>query len=213
MDAGGAGIDENGNYWNSVWSGAYYPNLTDINGAATVIDLGFSSASGTDSFNGPAGDTTVNGPTDSVYNAVALGNMGADEAVFDYYVNSTFQIQGLDPTKTYDLTFFASRKFATDSTTVFTVYTDNTFTTAVASVSLNHQNPSATWQHNQDTVAILTGLSPQTSNILYVGFEGAGGNSGYLNTLQISEVPEPSTFALYAGFLALGFILWRRNRS
>lgn len=205
--------DVNGNYWNSVWSAAFYPDLIDIDGNATVIDFGFSTAGGTDSYNGPAGDTTVNGPADSVYNAVALGNLGVDEAVYDFYVNSTFQIQALDPTKTYDLTFYSSHKFSADDATVFTVYTDNTYSTPVASVSLNHQTPGSPWLHNQDTVATLSGLSPQTGNILYVGFAGSGGNSGYLNAMSITAVPEPSTFALYAGLLALGLIVYRRRRS
>ncbi len=57
--------DVNGNYWNSVWSGAYYPDLIDINGSSSGVAFGFSSAAGNDSYNGPAGDTTVNGPSDS----------------------------------------------------------------------------------------------------------------------------------------------------
>ncbi|NDV62804.1 hypothetical protein G0Q06_10110 [Puniceicoccales bacterium CK1056] len=210
VDAGGAGIDENGNYWTSVWSGAFYPNMVDSTGSATTIDFGFDGApAGTDYFNGPSGSTAD--PTATVYNATALGDLGADEAVYDYYVSGRFQIQGLDPTKTYDLAFFGSHKFSTDDATVYTVYTDNTYTTSVASVSLNVQTPGSPWLHNQDTVASLTGLSPQTSNILYVEFAGSGGNSGYLNAMQITEVPEPSTYALYAGFLALGMILFRRR--
>jgi hypothetical protein len=202
--------DSNGNFWTSVWSGAFYSNLPDSTGAATTIDFGFGSVTGTDSFNGPAGDTTVNGPADSVYDAGALGAFGVDEVVFDYYVSSTFQIQGLDPTKTYDLSFFGSHKFNADDTTVYTVYTDNTYTVPVASTSLLVGTGSA---HNQDTLATISGLSPQTGNILYVGFEGSTGGSGYLNALSVTAVPEPGTFALMMGIGALGLIYVRRRLS
>jgi len=201
--------DVNGNTWNSVWSGAFYSDLLDITGTPTTIDFGFGSAPGTDSFNGPAGNTVDNGPADSVYNAGALGVLGVDEAVFDYYVSSTFQIQGLDPTKTYDLTFFGSHKFNADNTTVYTVYTDDTYSVPVDSISLEVGVGSA---HNEDTVVTLTGLSPQLNNILYVGFDGVTGNSGYLNAMQITEVPEPATAAAALGLVVFGVILIRRRR-
>ena len=100
--------DGNSNYWNSVHSGAYYPDLVDSTGAATAIDFGFDSVVGTDSYNGPAGATDgltqaeIIAATD--IDAVALGDLGVREAAADFYVSSTFQIQGLDPTKTYNLT-------------------------------------------------------------------------------------------------------------
>lgn len=185
--------DDNGNYWNSVWSGEFYPDIIDIDGSTTEVDFGFSSATGTDSYNGPAGVTdelTLEGDvlfTD--IDAVALGNLGgALEAAFDFYVSSTFEIQQLDPTKTYDLTFFGSHKFNTDPTTVYSVYTDGTYTTLVDSVSLEVHEPGSPWLHNRDTVATLTGLAPQTDNILYVKFEASSGDYGYLNALQIEAI-------------------------
>ena len=47
--------DVNGNHWNSVWSGAFYPDVLDTSGNATSIDFGFTNVTGTDSFNGSAG--------------------------------------------------------------------------------------------------------------------------------------------------------------
>jgi hypothetical protein len=176
--------DGNGNHWNSVWSGAYYPNLTDMNGTATAIDLGFVSAPGTDFYNGPSGDTQDPAAVD--INAASLGNLGVNEAVYDYYVSSSFKIEGLDTAKTYNLTFFGSHKYSTDDTTVYSVYTDNTFTTVVDSVSLNVEDGSGAG-HNRNTVATLNGLSPQAGNTLYIKFLGSGGDNGYLNCLQIEE--------------------------
>jgi hypothetical protein len=204
--------DGNGNYWNSVWSGAYYPGLTDIGGNGTSINFGFSAAGGTDSYNGPAGPTSSPVTPAEIaatdIDAVALGNLGVNEAAMDFYENSAFEIQGLDPTKTYNLTFYGSHKFSTDATTVYSVYTDNTYTTLVDSVNLNVQDAASPWLHNRDAVATLTGLSPQASNILYVSFIGSGGNAGYLNAMQIEEVPEPATMAL----LLVGGLLARKRQ-
>lgn len=195
--------DVNGNHWNSVWSGAFYPNIVDTDGTATEIDFGFTTATGTDYFNGPSGATQD--PSVTVYNAAALGRLGLDEAVYDFYVTSTFQIQGLDPTKTYNLTFFGSHKFNNDNMTRYTVYTDDTFSVPVASADLLvGVGP----DHNQDTVVTIAGVSPQANNILYVGFRGASGGDGYLNAMQIEVVPAPPAVAL----LALAGLCPRRRR-
>jgi len=203
--------DLNGNYWTSVWSGAFYPNIVDIDGNVTEIDFGFSSAAGTDSYNGPAGATDVGTPASNVPNtdidAVALGNLGVKEAAFDFYVSSTFQIQGLDPSKTYDLTLFGSHKYNNDNTTRYTAYTDGTFTTPVASTDLLI---GVDGNHNRDTVATLSGLVPQVGNILYIGFAGANGGSGYLNSLQLTAVPEPTAMLLMLSGAALVFGIRRR---
>lgn len=206
------GPDANGNYWNSVWSGAYYPGLVDIAGSATSINFGFSSAGGTDSYNGPAG-VTSNPPTPAEIaatdiDAAALGNLGVKEAAMDFYTNSTFEIQGLDPTKKYNLTFYGSHKFG-GVTTVYSVFTDGSYTTLVDSVNLDVTNAAMPWLHNRDTVATLSGLSPQTANILYVKFEGIEGSEGYLNCFQITEVPEPATLLL----LVAGGLLARRRQK
>jgi len=201
--------DINGNYWTSVWSGAYYPDLIDIDGNTTTIDFGFATPGGTDSYNGPAG-VTSNPPTAAEIaatdiDAIALGDLGINEAAMDFYDTSTFEIQGLDPTKIYNLTFFGSHKYSDDDTTVYSVYTDSTYSSLVDSVSLDVQLAGSPWLHNRDTVATIYGLAPQASNILYVKFIGANGNLGYLNCMQIEEIPEPATVALLfvGGLLAL----------
>src|SRR5690349_17473116 len=53
--------DQNGNYWNSFRTGTFNQNLVDTTNTPTTIDFGFSTAVGTDSYNGPAGPT-VNQP-------------------------------------------------------------------------------------------------------------------------------------------------------
>ncbi len=196
--------DANGNHWNSVWSGTFYSNLLDISGNATPVGLGFTSVVGTDSYNGPAGPTDIFGPGDSVYNAAALGNLGAQNAVYDYYVSSKFQVQELDPLKTYDLTFFGSHKYNDDDITKYTLYTDDTFTTPLTSANLSVGSGAT---HNQSNVVTIHGVAPQSNNKLYVGFQGVNGGNGYLNALQIAEAaappppPEPTSPKVYMHYM------------
>jgi hypothetical protein len=214
--------DPNGNYWNSLVPGFFYTNLIDIDNNATTIDFGFSTPVGTDSFNGPAGPTSFPNPTPAEVaatdiDAAALGNLGVKEAAIDFAASpggadnrTRFEIQQLDPTKRYNLTFFGSHKFSADDTTVYSVFSDNTYTTLVGTASLNVQTPGSPNLHNRDTVAKINGLAPQASNILYVQFVGSTGNLGYLNDLEISAVPEPSALFLMLG--GIGGVLGFRRR-
>jgi hypothetical protein len=214
--------DSNGNHWNSIAPGAFITNLIDTKNNATTIDLGFDTGVGTDSFNGPAGVTSIP-PTPAEIaatdiNAAALGNLGGSLAgPFDFAASpggadnrTRFQIQQLDPTKRYNLTFFGSHKFSTDDATVYSVFSDSTYSTLVASASLNVQQPGSPNLHNRDKVATISNLAPQASNILYVQFVGAAGGLGYLNDFQISIVPEPSALLLTAIGLCLAIGIRRR---
>jgi hypothetical protein len=173
-----ANPDVNGRYWNSVQSSNYYANLVDQTNATTTVDLGFDYAYGTDSFNGPGG----------VFDAGSLGPLGVTNAVNDYYVNSRFQIQSLDTGRTYRLTFFGSHKFSPDDSTVYSLHQDANYTQAVRSVSLNVQVPGSPSQHNSNTVAVLTNVTPQANGRLYIKFEGSTGSNGYLNAMMIEAL-------------------------
>jgi hypothetical protein len=196
-------------------TGVFYQNLVDIHNVPTTIDFGFSTGVATDSYNGPAGPTTPitgipasNDPHFFVdftdVDQAALGNLGGDSAgrlltndlaaPFDFVAGPDivghnavrFEVQELDPTKKYTLTFFGSHKYSADATTVYSVYSDNTYTTLVGTASLNVQDPSDPNLHNRNTVATISNLSPQASNILYVQFIGSNGGNGYLNDMQIT---------------------------
>src|SRR5215213_6765916 len=81
--------DPNGHYWNNYFPGVFFTDFKDINNVPTTIDFGPDGTGvGTDSYNGPAGDTSVP-PTSSHVaatdiDAAALGNLGVKEAAFDY---------------------------------------------------------------------------------------------------------------------------------
>jgi hypothetical protein len=214
--------DQNGNTWNSLQPGLYYPDLKDTTNAATTIDFGFSTGVGTDSYNGPAGPTTNSPLTPAEIAAcdidqTALGILGVKAAAVDYAAekNCRFEIQGLDPTKKYNLTFYGAHEFSANDATRYSVYSDNTYTGLVASGTLLIQQPGSPWLHNRDTTLTLSDLAPQASNILYVQFTGdagVGDGFGYLNSMAISEVvPEPSGLAM-CGMAALLAARRRRRR-
>ncbi|MDF7824123.1 hypothetical protein P4B35_08875 [Pontiellaceae bacterium B12227] len=194
--------DANGNFWNVIGYG-YVANMLDINGDATTIDFG-PGAHGRDSYNGPAGATSTATLETDVLNtdidAYALGALGINEAAFDYFVGTNgssrgrFQIQGLDPSKKYNLTFYGSHKFDTPGSTTYAVYTDSGYSNLVDSVTLAHNNEPINGQefvHNKDRLATIAQIAPQASNILYVEFGGPGGANGYLNAMRIDVIPDP----------------------
>lgn len=219
-------VDTNGNAWNSVVPGALSLNLLDTTGSATSVDLGFLTGIGTDSFNGPAGATS-NPPsasdlTDAAasVNEAALGILGIAEAFIDYgnSVNggpARFSLLELDPGKTYDLTIFASRQFNDDATTIYNVYSDNTFTELLATTSLNVHQPGSSFLENTDQLATLSNLDPGSNNALYVEFIGSANNAGFINAFSLvgtdvppPVIPEPASAAL----LGLGGLILARRR-
>ena len=200
-------------------TGVFYQNLVDVNNSPTTIDFGFSTGVATDSYNGPAGPTEpilgIPASSDPHFflpftdvDQIALGNMGGPlEAPFDYVAGPDvvghnqvrFEIQQLDPAKKYELSFFGSHKYSADATTVYSVFSDNTYTTLVGTVNLNVQSPADPSLHNRNTIATISNLSPQASNILYVQFVGSNGGPGYLNDMRIT-----ATTPMINGRLQLG---------
>lgn len=214
-----ASPDANGNRWNAVphpvTGSSQLNGLVATDGTTSRIDVGFSSPFGTDSYNGPAGDTSTGAPDylldpSSVANtdieSVALGDLGGSlAAAFDFIstvshtpagqtapvVDARFAIQGLDPELNYTLRFFGSRKFSTESTTIYEAFSDEKFEYLSAAASLAVCDPSVPGNHNRDQVAVLTEIRPSASGTIYVRMRGAGGGEGYLNAMQIIEGTRP----------------------
>jgi hypothetical protein len=226
--------DMNGNYWNSLQPGLDGPsagnrNLIDNHNNLTGFSLYFDTPVATDSYNGPSGGPTSEATkhTDVQFvdvDTVALGNLGgAKEAVFDYAASPgaatagtgnlcRFEIQNLDPAKKYNLTFFGSHIFSFDQQTVYTVFSDNTYTTAVGTANLNVE--SANFQdYNHDMVATISNLSPQANNILYIQFVGANNHEGYLNDFQLvgSSVALAGDYNGNGKVDAADYVLWRKT--
>jgi hypothetical protein len=224
--------DPNGNYWNSIQPGLLVEDMVDIDNNITAIDLGWHTPVGTDSYNGPAGDTSFP-PLESNLQFTdidqeALGDLGVLEAAFDYAASpipddpqddtrTRFDLQGLDPMRTYTLTFFGSHKYSNDPTTVYSVYSDSDYTNLLGSASLDVMNPADPSMHNRDTVVTISDLSPAVDvGILYVQFVGASGNLGvgYLNSMQLeaSEVVGLTGDYNNDGKVdAADYVVWRKN--
>jgi len=213
-----ASPDLNGNHWNAVphpVTGSPQLNgLVDAAGAPSSIDLGFSTPFGSDSYNGPAGDTTT-GPPDFLLDpatvaaadldTAALGDLGAATAAFDYIATEShtppgqttpvqdarFAIQGLDPQLTYTLKLFGSRKYTTEAVTVYEAFSDAQFEYLSASASLSVRDPAIAGNHNRGTVAVLRDIRPSAGGAIYVRVRGSSGGQGFLNALQIIEGTRP----------------------
>jgi hypothetical protein len=201
--------DPNGNFWNSVRPGLFFSDLNDTTNTATGIAYG-PGAHPTDSYNGPAGDVTINTPADSDYDPVALGNIGVDEAVYDYHVgilgqdSAYFQIEGLDPNVAYTLKFYGAHKYISEPNglTTYRVYSDAERQTLIASVDLGVGSIGDA--HNRDMLAVVENISPAPDvGIFFIEFGGADGTSeGYINAMEISYVA-PVQEDMWADFVLL----------
>ncbi len=213
-----ASPDSNGNHWNAVphpVTGSPQLNgLVDTAGTPSSIDLGFNTPFGSDSYNGPAGDTTA-GPPDFLLDpakvaaadldTAALGDLGNATAAFDYIAtvshtppgqatpvqDARFAIQGLDPQLTYTFKLFGSRKYTTEAVTVYEAFSDAEFEYLSASASLPVRDPAIEGNHNRGTVAVLRDIRPSAGGAIYVRVRGSSGGQGFLNALQIIEGTRP----------------------
>jgi hypothetical protein len=137
----------------------------------------------------------------------ALGNLGVKQAAFDYAASppfntvipdpahpgqniatgykTRFTLEGLDPAKTYDLTFFGSHIYTTDAATTYSAFSDFYCTQLLGTANLNVRDPNVFTTWNDHETVTITGLTPNADHILFIQFVGAGGHDGYLNSLQI----------------------------
>jgi len=221
--------DPKGHYWNSIQPGLLVTDMRDINNATTTIDLGWHSPVGTDSYNGPAGDTSFGTPADNVgftdIDTVALGDLGVKEAAFDYAASpiqddtrALFDLQELDPNKKYSITFYGSHKYSNVPNTVYSVYSDPTYTTLLGTASLNVMDPAQPANasaHNRDRVVTISNLSPPVNTgILYVQFVGETENLGYLNAIEIIATAPAGINGDYNNngkVDAADYAVWRKN--
>jgi len=215
-----ASPDSNGNHWNSfphaVTGSSQLNGLVATDGGPSSVDFGSITPFGSDSYNGPAGDTTVGAPSYALdptkvfatdIDAAALGALGIKEAAFDYITtvshtnvppgqatpanDARFAIQGLDPQLTYTLRLFGSRKYADESTTIYEAFSDPAFEYLSAATSLEVQDALSPGNHNRGTVAVLPGIRPSASGAIYLRVRAEGGKDGYLNSMQIVEGTRP----------------------
>lgn len=217
--------DTNGNHWNSTAFG-FIGNLVDSAGNATTIDWTPDGLGGVDSYNGIAGATSNPLTTgeiaaaQTILDAGSIGVFAVAEAAMDFYVSSNpttnvgrFQLQQLTAGQAYDLTFYGATRYVGSQTT-YSVFDDSAYSNLLGSVTLNHNDGAG--NANVDNVAVVAGLigPSNANNIFYVQWEGvAVSTEGFINAMSITAVPEPSSFALLSGLMALGWIAIRRRHS
>ena len=183
--------DLRGNFWNSVGAGAFNSPLKNAAGEVTTLGLGFDfAARSLASHNGPSGATQGSQRLRRLI-WLTLGYLGIKEAVYHYYVNSTFQIRGLDPTKVYSLTFFGSHKYSPSDYTTYSICSDASYSKVVTSMSLYVQSPGNPGAHNSNKVRHhWRGLPAEQRNPVHQvwGTNRDSTVGGYLNCMQIVDM-------------------------
>lgn len=192
-----AGYDENGNLWNSVYSGAYFEaNRPKDSAIPTTLGFGWVSGyvSGNDSYNGPAGATDQTNILIEVLatdiDGGALGDLGAIGAAFDWYgdgyvpiaTNRIVLVQC--PTdKYYQIDLFGSHKYDSGTGSLSTYNILDMDGSVIDTVELAHGDGGA--NHNRDTVATLNNLQAQPDGRIYLEW------IGYLNAFSVEVTDDP----------------------
>lgn len=222
------GVTSPGN-WNSMAFG-YAANLIDSTGAATTVDWAPDGLGGTDSFNSIIGATS-DPPTageiaaaQSAINTNTLGLLGLAEAALDYYKSDNgttsvgrFQLQQVTVGQLYNLTFYGTKQYvgASNTQTRYSVFDDSSYSNLLGSGVLTTGTTDGTGNPgNTVTISNLSGPT-NANNIFYVQWEGVNNSAeGYINSMSLEAVPEPSTYALLslAGAAFIGYRLRRRTR-
>jgi hypothetical protein len=199
-------------YWNSIgsslqgqsaadlYTGLVTANNTPLSGWVVDIEGANNQANGF--LNGGLSlDASTQNPTYAL-----LGDFAVKDATGDYFFTTTsaqFILKGLNPTYTYDFTFFGSR--------LWTVGGTRTTTYTAAGLTTSTTSPLATtgvgigaggYNANNNTTVSLLGVKPNALGNITFTYTAASGGFGYLNAMKVTFVPEPSTLAL----LALGGI-------
>lgn len=189
------GPDDNGNVWNSLPPYWYVGNLVRTDGEVTGAAYAVGDRPiGTDSYNGPLGDF-VSDPlspaeVDFVFiDSEAIGILGGSRAAAaDYMVapDGRFAIKWLNPSLTYDATFFGSFRYAVEPTTI-AAFTDGSYATEAGSVTLDVGTGGI---YNDSQTVALSRLVPTATDPLgrQLSFQfgtASGVEQGYLSAMAL----------------------------
>jgi hypothetical protein len=202
--------DTNGNYWNNSSSAGFtVSNLMTTTNAPTVFDLAYTTSVATNSAalgvaSAPGSFNISNAYEDAIFTTgTSLGT------------GITLRLSQLDATKTYIFTLFGSRDATGSRTTNFSITGGSTVTGTLQTSGTDLGGSGV--NHNNSTTLVLGGLggiSPDGSNQIDVTFFATSTDTNkfaYLNALEITVIPEPSSAMLLCGIGTL--LLLRRRRA
>lgn len=213
-----------GVYWNSVGQAGFdqngftYTNFVDVDNNSVGSWTIDTTASGTNldsnGFNNGGLTAAASHGTAEDPTFANLGIFAEPDATGDYWFIGTgtadFVMSGLDPNLTYDFSFFGSRWGSGTRTTTYSI-TGLSGTSSVNLTTTGTDIGVGGYDGNNDTIASLTGISPLGDGSVTIGLAIVEGGFAYLGAMQVTAVPEPSTFVLAFGILSLGAVLLRRR--
>ena len=211
FDFGNSSFPTGPNYNDILTSNGGTPNAIDSLGSLTGIALsssGFNAGANGNGTLAPSGAAAIfasSATRDSFFGHVAVFTGGTGPGGTSPL--GILSLTGLNPTATYDFTFFGSRTGVADNRE-----------TKYEVVGLNTAFGLLNTANNTANVAVVSGISPDAFGNLTVNVtKGPNNNNGsgffYLGAMQIVAVPEPSsmTLATLGGFGVM--LAGRRFRS
>jgi len=216
IDFSGDDSDLTGGNWNdavnpgldTTFSYEVFSNLVDSTGAGTGISLNI-----TDGFHGRNRDGVDTGsdsgpyPDSAISDSWYTANTNWEPTAGDTLDNGfgILEFTGLDSTKTYDFTMFASRMSTTDNR-------ETEYEFVGANNSTVYLDPG----NNTSATVTASGLNPTAGGVITLKVQAGPNNNNsnafaYLGVMEIAVIPEPATFALLLGAMATGLVMLRRR--
>ncbi len=204
---GAAPADDPVNFWNNVTTtvgqsdtGSLLNLITTDN---SVTSVGLMMLSRFNGANEAGTQASTLFPSDATRDSL-FGNTELFSGLANVF--PSFKLIGLDPAGTYDFTFYASRLSVTDNR-------ETGYTLTGANAGFAALNASA----NVDNFATALGIAPTAEGEITIAIGPTANNVNanhftYLGVMEMSVVPEPSSFALLIGGAVLLTSLRRKNR-
>lgn len=178
-----ASPDASGRHWNNQ-IGPTLTDLVDSTGAATTLDVGFTTAF---SANG-----ILTGGLLAPSSAL-LGDFAIATATQDYFFTTStisFKLKQLNPSKVYDLRFFGTRQTTVSRTTRYSATGIHGMKTVDLLTSGSGIGDGG-YHGNNNMIVTLRRLAPDAANEILISVTAQAGGFGYLGAMEISEVVEP----------------------